>query len=323
VFVAGYIRTYARLLDLDPKPLVQQFQALHPGAEVAPPVVKPRQPGQRPSSGSGGLLLALLLAALVLGGGGYLGYRWWTDRQSAELASASEPAPGPDQRLGDVAKPGAQPPERTPEIWPTLDSADRAPAAGAPPSAADAASEPAEPAGSPIIWADPDIRVQAGMAPATDEPALSGDAGGPREADAAGPMPERQTMPEDTATEEETGTAGAAPETSDDASADADMAPAEAGTDVVISFSGPCWVDIRDASGETLLFGEMGDGDRRELGGKPPYSLVLGNASVVDMTVGGRPFDVRAIAKGNVARFDLDPAEIADTGDTGDTGDTR
>jgi cytoskeleton protein RodZ len=80
--------------------------------------------------------------------------------------------------------------------------------------------------------------------------------------------------------------------------------------EVVVSFDGPCWVDIRDAAGEVQLFGEMASGDSHVLGGEPPYSLVIGNASAVSMTVGGAPFDVRAIAKGNVARFELDPAEI-------------
>ena len=65
-----------------------------------------------------------------------------------------------------------------------------------------------------------------------------------------------------------------------------------------------------DVAGEVQLFGEMADGDRHVLGGEPPYSLVIGNASAVTMTVGGTPFDVRAIAKGNVARFELDPADI-------------
>jgi len=82
------------------------------------------------------------------------------------------------------------------------------------------------------------------------------------------------------------------------------------GAEVVVSFSGPCWVDIRDAEGEVLLFGEMADGDQHVLGGDPPYSLVLGNASATALTVGDKPFDVNAIAKGNVARFTLDPTEL-------------
>ncbi len=100
-------------------------------------------------------------------------------------------------------------------------------------------------------------------------------------------------------------TASLGESTSETASEDAPEAD-----EVVVSFDGPCWVDVRDAAGEVQLFGEMADGDRHVLGGEPPYSLVIGNASAVTMTVGGAPFDVRAIAKGNVARFELDPADI-------------
>ena len=39
-----------------------------------------------------------------------------------------------------------------------------------------------------------------------------------------------------------------------DAAADADSS-----RPVELTFSGPCWVDVRDADGETLLFGEMAD----------------------------------------------------------------
>ena len=75
-----------------------------------------------------------------------------------------------------------------------------------------------------------------------------------------------------------------------------------------MSFSGPCWVDIRDSGGGFKLFGEMGKGDRRVLGGTPPYSLILGNTAAVSITVGGEPYDLDGIARGNVARFTLDPA---------------
>ena len=85
---------------------------------------------------------------------------------------------------------------------------------------------------------------------------------------------------------------------------------AQTGHDVKIQFSGPCWVDIRDAAGEVQLFGEMADGDSHVLGGEPPYSLVIGNASATEILIGGRPFDVRAVAKGNVARFELDPVAL-------------
>ncbi|MFP4076482.1 MAG: DUF4115 domain-containing protein, partial [Halochromatium sp.] len=92
--------------------------------------------------------------------------------------------------------------------------------------------------------------------------------------------------------------------------ADAEDAASATAAAVELNFSGPCWVDIRDATGEVLLFGEMSRGDRETLAGEPPYSLVIGNAAAVELSVGGAPYDLRSVARGNVARFELDPAEI-------------
>ena len=85
-------------------------------------------------------------------------------------------------------------------------------------------------------------------------------------------------------------------------------APVVDGTQqIVLTFTGPCWVDVRDSERKFKLFGEMPKGTRKVLGGKPPYKMVIGNAKMVDITVNGRPFDLIRFAKGNVARFTLDP----------------
>jgi cytoskeleton protein RodZ len=79
---------------------------------------------------------------------------------------------------------------------------------------------------------------------------------------------------------------------------------------VVLDFQGNCWVDIRDAAKTFSLKGEMSKGDRRVLGGTPPYELKLGNAAAVTITVNGVPFDLSRVAKTNSPRFKLDPAKL-------------
>jgi cytoskeleton protein RodZ len=83
--------------------------------------------------------------------------------------------------------------------------------------------------------------------------------------------------------------------------------PAAASPGIVFEFTAPCWVDVRDTKRNFKLFGEMPKGTRKVLGGEPPYQVVLGNASAVRVTVDGVPYDIAQHARGNVARFTLDP----------------
>ncbi|MGB5569705.1 MAG: DUF4115 domain-containing protein, partial [Sedimenticolaceae bacterium] len=103
-----------------------------------------------------------------------------------------------------------------------------------------------------------------------------------------------------------------APEQSPDdavsAGPDGEGAPVVDGkTQVVITFNAPSWVDVRDSERKFKLFGEVSKGSRKVLGGQPPYKMVIGNAQAVSITVNGEPFDLAPYAKGNVARFTLDP----------------
>jgi len=85
-------------------------------------------------------------------------------------------------------------------------------------------------------------------------------------------------------------------------------APVVEGTSqIMLIFDAACWVDVRDSTRKFKLFGEIPKGARKVLGGEPPYKLVIGNASAVSITVNGKPFDLARYAKGNVARFTLDP----------------
>ena len=79
--------------------------------------------------------------------------------------------------------------------------------------------------------------------------------------------------------------------------------------EILMAFDGPCWVDVRDSERKYKLFGEMKKGDRHVLGGKAPYSVILGNAAAVQITVNGTAFDLSTVSQGNVARFTLDPGE--------------
>ena len=277
VFVAGYIRTYARLLGLDPEPLIVSFRNLHPDAEAPPPRVRPRSQQTASAGRSLGWLLPVLILPLIAGGA----YYWWANSGGARSDIAANRAEPEQAELSDMSP--ESPPPNQPESRP-----DSAPAADLPqPTARPVSAAEAEALATAGNSVDFDAVGMTKLAPETASPVAEDDAASVAK-EAAEPAASATELVQPTPAEAEP-TSGSA---------------------VAIAFRGPCWVDIRDADGEVQLFGEMANGDRRVLDGKPPYSLVIGNASAVDMEVGGKPFDVNAVAKGNVARFKLDPTLV-------------
>jgi cytoskeleton protein RodZ len=80
--------------------------------------------------------------------------------------------------------------------------------------------------------------------------------------------------------------------------------------EVTLDFSDNCWVNVNDAEGKIVLFGDIPGGSRKTLEGKAPFTFVLGNATKVKVSVGGRAYDIAPHIKGGVARFSLgDPVE--------------
>lgn len=281
VFVLGYVRNYARLLNLDPDPLLEDLRRSEPPAEPPRLRTPPRPPNQ---VGSGHLLVRLVTLAVIAAVAG-LSYLWWQNQGAflyQETATGISVSGGLDLAAAE-----------------TGEAEDSGPAD----AAADETAAPAEPSGRlPLADAPP-----AGPAPEQDPDAGETDfapAAVPPVAMAvpAAPQPSPQPAAAAAATSEPGPAASPAP---------ADGAPAAVETgDVVMEFSGPCWVDIRDRDRRFKIFGEMTQGDRRVLEGTPPYSVILGNASAVQITVAGKPFDLAAVARGNVARFTLDPAKL-------------
>jgi cytoskeleton protein RodZ len=265
VFARGYIRNYARLLDLDEEPLLRRLSSGRP----SDPARLPRVPAPaKREIHSSHLLVRLVSWLIALSVAGLL-FLWWqspTDL-SGLLAirlpgmpagsKSNAPAPSAEGKVSIPLPPTTAP--STPKVEPT--AADAKPSARPPPTAS---TKPAEPS----VAATPP-----GEAP---------------------PAPAAQIS------------AQTPPATSPDS------APAEttSGKGVVLEFNDTSWVDIRDSTRNFKLMGDMRKGERRELGGTPPYSLVIGNAKSVRMSINGKPFDLASRSRGNVARFTLKPENL-------------
>jgi cytoskeleton protein RodZ len=87
--------------------------------------------------------------------------------------------------------------------------------------------------------------------------------------------------------------------------ADTEAAPAVEGDRLAFRFAGPSWVEVRDAAGTIVYSGTNAAGNTRSVQGKPPFSLVIGNAAQVSLERGGQPVDLAPHIKGTVARLKL------------------
>ncbi|MFZ0788611.1 MAG: RodZ domain-containing protein, partial [Chromatiaceae bacterium] len=288
VFVAGYLRNYARLLGMDPEAIVSAYRAANPNVEPPPPRVVRTAKSE---IGSSHILVRLVSLALIAGVIGMLAL-WWQNRadfisgpgglnQGAGLALSpmEEETGGASNMIGSGPDSGSAAIEEPPTVAPV-----------------DAVAEP------PTTLVEPEdiATLSAATVPSADESeplSMTADDSAPSSAIA-------------------TETAGAAAPGPSAALGEADVSAAEAPQaapespavgEVALEFSGPCWIDVRDASGKAVLTGEMAKGDRRVLAGQPPYSFVIGNAGATRLTVAGKPFDLQSRSRGNVARFKLNP----------------
>jgi cytoskeleton protein RodZ len=62
-----------------------------------------------------------------------------------------------------------------------------------------------------------------------------------------------------------------------------------------LSFSAPSWIQVSDASGRRLLEGLVAAGVTRELDGKPPLRVVLGNAAAVAVRLNAQPVNFQPL----------------------------
>lgn len=265
VFVRGYLRNYARFVDLPVESVLRQFDEKWPDDTAQHAMIKhasPRLPADGgPSRGLAGAVTWLLLITVIA-----LFLMWWRGYLDnivpvsvSEMGTASQETAADGLSLtGGVDADAGVPLQDDPAI---ADGSLRLP--------------------------DPSPEVPLDSTAA--EPI-----GGSNDEAGSLALPANPTETETAAMDGSVPAEGAAP-----------VAPAA--LEVVMTFNAPCWVDVRDNERQFKLFGEMPTGTRKVLGGTPPYKMVIGNARAVTISVNGVPVDLAPYAKGNVARFTLEP----------------
>jgi cytoskeleton protein RodZ len=81
---------------------------------------------------------------------------------------------------------------------------------------------------------------------------------------------------------------------------------ASAAKSVNLVFSDQTWVSVIDKSGKVVYEKMSNNGDKETVNGTPPFNLVIGNASATKLSFGGKDIDLTAYTKNNVARITLE-----------------
>jgi cytoskeleton protein RodZ len=91
------------------------------------------------------------------------------------------------------------------------------------------------------------------------------------------------------------------------ASVPPDVKPIAATGDGVLEFraTSESWVQVRDASGAVTFQRSLAAGESAMAPGRPPLSVVVGKVNATQVYVRGAPFDLAAVARENVARFEV------------------
>lgn len=74
---------------------------------------------------------------------------------------------------------------------------------------------------------------------------------------------------------------------------------------VVFKTQGESWVEVTDAKGVIAVRKTLAPGEVVGASGALPLAVVIGRANATRVEVRGRPFDLNAVAKDNVARFEV------------------
>lgn len=75
---------------------------------------------------------------------------------------------------------------------------------------------------------------------------------------------------------------------------------------LVFSFEGKSWVEVKDASKQVIFAQNNLPGARQVVSGKPPFEIVVGNAPAVKLLFGERPVDLVPHTRVDVARLTVE-----------------
>ena len=82
--------------------------------------------------------------------------------------------------------------------------------------------------------------------------------------------------------------------------------------ELTLEFSDDCWVEVKDSSGERLIYGIAKANELRTVSGSLPFSVKLGNAYAARLKLDGQEVDKALYIpdRGSVSRFSLEAPDV-------------
>ena len=278
-FARGYIRAYAKLLELDQDRLVADFDA-YTGTDSAGSSVHALGRIEEPTHLAQSLLrfvsVGLLLGLLAVS------FFWWQEQSTRKDSDAAV-----SRALEHVEVESA---DGTTEIHPLDEPEDQA--------VADGQALIVEPASE--IEPEPAAQT-ATTAPAAD-PAPSASQPAPVAEPAAAVVAPVAAVP---AAPVSAALPSVTPVVEAPVSAPAPVQAAAGQALVNIQFTANCWTQLTDANGKVLFSALKRAGESLELAGKPPLELRLGFARGAQVSYNGQVVDVAPYTSGETARMKL------------------
>lgn len=265
-FARGYIRAYAKLMDMDQAPLVAAFDQFT-GSHAQGSDVHALGRIEEPVRMSHNILrvVSLLLLVAVVGGG----FVWWQDQGSLRGKDLAKIA------LEHVEVESA---DGTTQIHPLDEPEDQA------------VSEAQQPQTQVLP-----------LEPATSEAAPAAT----EQAPAAESTPAQPVVVTPPGTAPTPAAPAAAPAVAATAPAVEPAAAAAGSAKVHIQYVADCWTQVSDGNGKVLFSAIKRKGDSLELTGQPPFAVRLGFARGAQVSYNGQAVDVAPFTSGETARLKL------------------
>lgn len=267
-FLRGFVRNYAKLLQLDAAPLLQLLEQSvpPPPAQIVPSPIEnipfPSNQGRTKRNviiGVGAVLALLLLVYEIYRGN--------------EATVEKQPSVGVEETKVEVEQTAPEAPAHN-----GVSSAE--------PDESDAGTLPEK---GPVAERE--------AASSVEHPTLT-----------PSPSLTRQVSPSGVGSESASAVSPALPNSESANAAVAPAPPSYAGIGIHLVFGGESWAEVKDGRGKLLLSKINPPGSEQVLRGAPPYALTIGNAAQVKLVYNNKPVDLAPYINpyGGTARLSLE-----------------